>query len=221
MTEPRRDDEYDDSDRIPTQAELDAEDLAELARTSKDRDRANLYPTPLDDPGPVPVPLALHARVAWWGAAIAGLCSVVYGFLNLGLITDALRQRLAEGVALDPNNAGPAEQVDSTATFFPPFMLVMIVILLAIQYPLLVATATHHSRTCRNLFLTVVLVNLLCIPVGNDLLFRYPDVWSTMSVIAWIQFGFLVLAALITLRKPVNQWLPASTRMRPSRVFRG
>ncbi|GAC67135.1 hypothetical protein [Gordonia soli] len=227
MTESWREDEFDAedvdrNDRVPTQAELDAEDLAELANTtSADRDRAQLYPRREDDPGIPPAPLVVHARVAWWGAAVAGLVSVIYGFLQLGMITDDLRTRLAEGVVEDPANASQAGQVDSLAGFFPPFMLVMIVVLLAIQYPLLTATATHHSRNCRNLFLTVVLINLLCIPVGVDLLFRYPDVWSAMVVIAWIQFGLLVLSALCTLRRPVNQWLPSSTRMRPTRMFRG
>ncbi|NED63802.1 hypothetical protein G3I15_22980, partial [Streptomyces sp. SID10244] len=69
----------------PSQAELDAEDLAEIARSSKDRDQANLYPPRTGDPGPAPVALTLHARVAFWGAAAAGLLSVVYGFVNLGL----------------------------------------------------------------------------------------------------------------------------------------
>ena len=37
MTDP------DESDRIPTQAELDAEDLAAIERRSKDKDEAVLY----------------------------------------------------------------------------------------------------------------------------------------------------------------------------------
>ncbi|MXP23775.1 hypothetical protein GIY30_20770 [Gordonia sp. HNM0687] len=214
MTDP------DDPDRIPTQAELDAEDLAEIAHTSRDRDHANLYPPRPGDPGPPPAALSLHARVAWWGAAIAGLVSAVYGFINLGLITDLLRARLLQGVLTDPRNASPEDQVDTLAGFFPPFMLVMIVVFLVVEYALLVAAASRHSRNSRNFFLAAVAVNLLCIPIGIDLLFDYPEVWSAMSVIAWLQFGLLILAALFTLRRNVNQWLPDSTRMRPTRVFR-
>ena len=83
----------DQPERTPTQAELDAQDMAEIARTSKDRDVSALYPRREEDPGPPPVALVLHARVAWWGAAIMGLINVAYGFLNLGLIHDQLRQR--------------------------------------------------------------------------------------------------------------------------------
>ncbi|AZG47389.1 hypothetical protein [Gordonia insulae] len=215
MTDP------DDPDRIPTQAELDAEDLAAIARSSQDREHATLYPPRPGDPTPPPAALAVHARVAWWGAAVAGLVSVVYGFVNLGMITDLLRARLLEGVVNDPRNASPEDRVDSLAGFFPPFMLVMIVVFLAIEYALLVAAANHHSRNCRNFFLAAVVVNLLCIPIGIDLLFDYPDVWSAMSVIGWIQFALLVISLLCTVRGSVNQWLPSSTRMRPTKMLRG
>ncbi|NDZ92647.1 hypothetical protein G3I13_20820 [Streptomyces sp. SID6673] len=214
MTQP------DDPDRIPSQAELDAEDLAEIARSSKDRDQANLYPPRTGDPGPAPVALTLHARVAFWGAAAAGLLSVVYGFVNLGLISDALRQRLLDGVIDDPRNASSQGQVDSLAGFFPPFMLIMIVVFLAVEYVLLVAAAHHHSRNCRNFFLAAVVVNLLCIPIGIDLLFQYPQVWSAMVVISWIQFALLIVAAIFAVRRSVNQWLPESTRMRPTKMMR-
>ncbi|MFW0786537.1 hypothetical protein AAFP35_18735 [Gordonia sp. CPCC 206044] len=215
MTDP------DDPDRIPTQAELDAEDLAEIERSSRERDESVLYPSRLEDPGAPPRSLTLHARVAWWGAAIAGLVSVIYGFVNLGSITDLLRARLMEGVVNDPNNASPEDRVDSLAGFFPPFMLIMIVVFLAVEYALLVAAANHHSRNCRNFFLAAVVVNLLCIPIGIDLLFAYPEVSSSMTVIAWIQFALLILAGLFSLRRNVNQWLPPSTRMRPTRMLRG
>jgi hypothetical protein len=215
MTEPA-----DDADRIPTQAELDAEDLAAIARRSKDRDEANLYPERFDDPGPPPAALVLHARVAWWGAALAGLVSAVYGFVSMSTITDLLRARLVEGVVDDPRNASPADRVDSLAGFFPPFMLIMIVVFLAVEYALLVAAANHHSRNCRNFFLSAVVVNLLCIPIGIDLLFDYPEVPSAIAVLGWVQFGLLVVAALMTLRRSVNQWLPVSTRMRPTRMLR-
>ncbi|GAB18876.1 hypothetical protein GOEFS_069_00020 [Gordonia effusa NBRC 100432] len=210
----------DQPDRIPTQAELDADDLAEIARTSKDRDVSSLYPVRPVDPGPPPVALALHARVAWWGAAAMGLITVVYGFLNLGLISDLLRQRLIDGIAQDPKNASPADQVDSIAGFFPPFMLVMIVVFLAIEYPLLVGAANHHSRHVRNFFVATVVVNILSVPIGIDLLLRYPDVSSVMILVAWIQAGLLAISALCAMRRPVNRWLPESTRMKPSKMFR-
>ncbi len=210
-----------DPDRVPTQAELDAEDLAELARTSQDSDRARLYPARAVDPGPPPLALIRDARIAWYGAAVAALISVIYGFLNLGMITDLLRQRLAEGVVNDPKNASPANQVDSLASFFPPFMLIMILVFLAIEYLLLNAIANHHSREIRAFFLATIVVNLLCIPVGIDLLFRYPDVWASLPIIGWVQFACLVVAAVCTLRRSVGKWLPASTRMRPMRMFRG
>ncbi len=123
----------------------------------------------------------------------------------------------------DPaNSAPPEDQIDTLAGFFPPFMLVMIVVVLVIEYLLLVAAATHHSRHCRNFFLAAVVVHLLCIPpVGVDLLFRYPDITSTMVVLSYVQFALLVIAALFTLRRSVNTWLPESTRMKPTRMLRG
>ena len=210
-----------DPERVPSQAELDAEDLAALARTSKDRDRANLYPSRQDQPGPPPRALAVHARVAWWGAAVCGLICVVYGFLNLGMISDLLRQRLLDGVASDRVNAAPENQVNSLAGFFPPFMLVMIIVFLAIEYPLLVAAASRHSRNSRNFFLTTVIVHMLCVSIGVDLLFRYPQVRSSMVVISWLMFALLAVAGLCSLRRVVDRWLPESSRMRPSRMFRG
>ncbi|NMO05249.1 hypothetical protein HH308_28925 [Gordonia sp. TBRC 11910] len=210
----------DQPDRIPTQAELDAEDMAEIARTSKDRDLSSLYPRRPDEPGPAPVALAVHARIAWYGAAAMGLITVVYGFINLGLISDLLRQRLVEGIAQDPKNASPADQVNSLSSFFPPFMLVMIVVFLALEYPMLVGAANHHSRHVRNFFVATIVVNVLCVPIGIDLLLRYPEVSSVMVVVAWVQAGLLVISALCTLRRPVNRWLPESTRMKPSKMFR-
>lgn len=207
-------------ERRPTQAELDAEDLAALARSSRDRDHATLYPPRPTDPGPPPAALALHAPIAWGGAAIIGLILAIYGFFNLATITDALRRRLLDGIATDPANSAPEDQVDTLAGFFPPFMLVMIVVILAIECALLLAASNHHSRNCRNFFLAAVVVHLLCIPIGVDLLFRYPEVSSTMVVLSWTQFALLVLAALFTLRRSVNRWLPESTRMRPSRMLR-
>lgn len=210
-----------DPERIPTQAELDAEDLAELERSSRDRDQASLYPPRPSDPGVPPAALALHARMVWWGAAVIGLILAIYGFFNLSTITDDLRLRLLEGIVSDPANSAPEDQVETLAGFFPPFMLVMIVVVLVIEYLLLVAAATRNSRHCRNFFLAAVVVHLLCIPVGVDLLFRYPDISSTMVVLSYVQFALLVIAALFTVRRSVNSWLPASTRMKPTRMLRG
>ena len=180
-----------------------------------------LYPSRPTDPGPAPRALTVHARVAFWGAAAAGLVAVVYGFVNVGTIRGLLRDRLREGLATDPRNAAPADRIDPMANFFPPFMLIMIVVFLAIEYALLVAAATHHSRNCRNFYLAAVVVNLLCIPIGIDLLFRYPEVWSALPVIGWIQFALLAISALCTMQKSVNRWLPQSTRMRPMRMVKG
>ena len=47
-----------------------------LARSSKDRDQANLYPTRQSDPGVAPRALLVHARVAWWGAAACGVVTM-------------------------------------------------------------------------------------------------------------------------------------------------
>lgn len=210
-----------DPDRVPSQAELDAEDLAALERSSRDRDQAALYPARPGDPGRPPDALAVHARIVWWGAAVIGFVLTIYGFFNLGTITDDLRGRLLEGVVADPANSAPESEVDTLAGFFPPFMLVMIIVVLAIEYACLVTAATQHSRHLRNFFLAAVVVHLLCIPVGVDLLFRYPDVSSTMVVLSYAQFALLVVAALCTLRRPVNQWLPESTRMKPTRMMRG
>lgn len=194
--------------------------MAEIARTSKDRDVSALYPTRAGDPGPPPVALALHARVAWWGAAVAGLVVVVYGFVNLGLISDLLRQRLVQGIVDDPHNASPAGQVDSIAGFFPPFMLVMIVVFLAAEYSMLMGAATHHSRHVRNFFVATVVVNVLCVPIGVDLLLRYSEIPSALVIISWTQAALLVVAMLFTLRRPVDRWLPESTRMKPTKMFR-
>ncbi|GAB32984.1 hypothetical protein GOOTI_035_00330 [Gordonia otitidis NBRC 100426] len=215
MTDP------DDPDRVPTQAELDAEDLAAIERRSKDKDEAMLYPSRPVDPGPPPRALTVHARVAFWGAAVAAMVSFVYGLVNIGTIEGLLRDRLREGVASDPRNAAPADRIDSLANFFPVFMLVMIVVFLVVEYALLVGAASHHSRNCRNFYLAAVVVNLLCIPSGIDLLFRYPDLWSAMPIIGWLQFALLVVSALCTIQKSVNRWLPQSTRMRPTRMLRG
>ena len=83
-----------DRPRIPTQAELDAEDMAEIARLSKDKDRQNRYPSRRADPGPPPAPLVRDARVLWWIAATACLAWVMYGLINLGWLEDLMAERL-------------------------------------------------------------------------------------------------------------------------------
>lgn len=91
---------------IPSQAELDAEDMAELAkRSSADRDQDG--PVRRGDPGPAPIPLVKHAVGCFWAAAVAGAICMVYGFLNLGTIKDLLYTRLLDGVRDDPGNAAP------------------------------------------------------------------------------------------------------------------
>ncbi len=191
-------------------------DLAEIeaGRTSADKDLK-----PSEDPGPAP--RALHtARLLWIGAAITGLASFAYGFLNLGTVTDALRERLAQGVATDTSKSVSASQVDSLASTFPPILLVMIVVLLAIQYPLLVAIAKYHSRNCRSFYLTAVLLMLASIPIGIDLLFSYPEVSVGVRVIGWVQFALLLLSALFTMRRSVNVWLPGTMKFMPGQALR-
>ncbi|KQR99819.1 hypothetical protein ASG12_03355 [Williamsia sp. Leaf354] len=202
-----------DPEPIPSLAELDAMDMAEIAagRTSADKDLRN------DDIGPPPRALQ-QAFVLWVGGAVAALASAAYGLINLGTISDALRGRLEEGIATDPSESAPATQVDSLSSTYPVIMLIAIVVLLAIQYPLLTAIARHHSRNCRSFYVTAVVLMLLCIPVGIDLLFDYPEVSPVMTVIAWVQFALLLLSALFTLRRSVNQWLPEPMRLRPGQM---
>ena len=209
-----------DPDRRPSQAELDAQDLAELQRTSADRDRANLYPKPPPPPGPAPAALALHARVAFWGAAAAGLVCVVYGAINLGAIRDLLRDRMLADAVATPKGQPNAGQIDTFASVLPVAGLIITVLFLLGAYLFLRAAATHHSRNCRNFFLTIVVLNLMCIPVGLDLFFRYPSLWSGTVVLGWIQFALLLVSAVMTLRRVVDRWLPESTRMRPTRMLR-
>ncbi|MBJ7290899.1 hypothetical protein [Williamsia sp.] len=213
MSTPQRPDR---DDRVPSLAELDAMDLAEIeaGRTSADKDLK-----PSDDAGPVPRALH-HARVLWIGGAIAGLASFAYGFLNLGTVTDALRRRLEEGVAVDPKNSAAPDQVGSLASTIPPVLLVLIVVLLAIQYPLLMAISRHNSRNCRSFYVTAVLVMLASIPIGIDLLFSYSEVSVVIRVVGWVQFALLLLSALFTLRRSVNTWLPSTMKFMPGQTLR-
>lgn len=209
-----------DPDHIPTQAELDAEDLAQLAHSSRDKDEANLYPGRPADPGPAPAALAVHARVAFWGAAAAGVVCLIYGFLNLGTIGDQLRDRMLTDAVATPKGEPSAEQIDTFANVLPIVGLVVLALFLLGEGLFLFATANHHSRSCRSFFLALVALNLLCIPVGLDLFFRYPPLWSGIVILGWLQFGLLVVAAVMSLRRSVNRWLPESTRLRPTRMMR-
>ncbi|GAA2057612.1 hypothetical protein GCM10009722_15750 [Williamsia deligens] len=195
-------------------AELDAMDMAEIAarRTSADKHLRDA-----DDPGPPPASLR-HALTIWYLQAAFALVSVVYGFSSLGTIQDALRASLTDGVVRDPDNAAPAGKIDSLSSTVPPILLVGILVALAIQYPLLVAIARRHSRSCRNFYVTVVVITALAIPVGIDLLFGYPEIPTVMSVVAWVQLGLVVLSALFTFRREVNLWLPEPMRLRPGRT---
>ncbi|MEP9416188.1 hypothetical protein ABLE92_17905 [Gordonia sp. VNQ95] len=211
----------DDADRTPTQAELDAEDLAELRkRNSADRDRANLYPKRPGAPGPAPAALVLHARVAWWAAAVCGLICIVYGAVNLGATRDALRHRMLVDAVTTPKGQPTGDQITTFADVLPVAGLVIAALFLVGEYAFLVAAVSHHSRNCRNFFLAIVALHLMCIPIGLDLFFRYPELWSGSVVLGWLQFALLVIAAVMTLRRGVNRWLPESTRMRPTRMLR-
>jgi hypothetical protein len=193
---------------MPSLAELDAMDLAaiEAGRQSKDKDHAML-----DEE--IPPPAALyHAWLLWLGGASAGLVSVVFGFMNSGSISNLVNDRLQVDVARDPDAGAPADRIDSLASFFPPAMLVATLVLLVVQYPLLVATSRRRSRSARNLYVTTVLVMLLCIPIGIDLLFDYPSISGVIKFVGWLQFALLLLSALFTLRRGVNRWLPPAMR---------
>lgn len=213
----------DEPERVPTQSELDAQDLAELEHRSADRDQANLFPTRPVDPGPPPRALLVDARVTFWGACACAVAIISYGIANLSTISYLLRQRLLEGstAATDPRDRLSTDRIDHFANWLPIPMLIAIVVLLVIEYLFLIAIANHHSRHCRSFFLTIVVVNLLCVPIGLDLLFRYQELWSGVVVLGWLQFGLLLLSALMTLRRSVGTWLPASTRIRPSLMMRG
>lgn len=209
-----------DPDRIPTQAELDAEDMAEIARQSKDADQRDRYPGRPVDPGPPPAALTRDARVAWLLSSAAGLVWVVYGLVNLSATTSRLADRLEPGLEEVPD-VDPSEKAQSLAQFWPPAFLIGIPVVVALSWLLLVGIARSHSRNIRNVYLSVVVLILLFVPVCADLLFNYPDsprwVWAT----AWIQFALLVVSAVMTLRRSVGQWLPPSMRVRPMRVARG
>ncbi len=209
-----------DPDRIPTQAELDAEDMAEIARKSKDSEHRDRYPARPVDPGVPPLALTRDARVAWLIAGAACLVWVIYGFAHVSDITDLLADRLRPGLEKVPD-VDPAEKAKSMAAFWPPAFLIGIPVLMALTWPMLVAIATKHSRNLRNVYMSTLVVLLLFVPVCADLLFNYPGSPRWVWAMAWVQFGSLILSILMTLRSSVGQWLPPSMRVRPMRVARG
>ncbi|MBT0567202.1 hypothetical protein [Williamsia sp. CHRR-6] len=200
----------DDPDRVPSMAELDAMDLAAIAagRTSADRDSRP------EEIGPPPTALH-HAYLLWLVSAGAGLVVMILGLLDLGSISDALRIRMESSAPGDPQGTITPEQARSLSETFPPVMLVGIGVVIALQYPLLTAIGRRHSRNVRSFFLALVVITLIAIPVGLDLLFSYDSTSVLAPVLGWTQFGALVLCALFTLRRSVNQWLPEPMKFRP------
>ncbi|MFM9376947.1 hypothetical protein [Gordonia sp. VNK21] len=221
MTDPGHRGDPDDPDRIPTQAELDAEDLAELERTSRDADIVDRYPRRRDDPGPAPRVLAHSVRVVWWIAAAAAAAYVVAGFVQRGTITDLLAGRLEPGLAEvnDADAGDAADRAQSMAQFWPPALLIGMVVLMALSYPLLVGIAGQHSRNLRSMYAAVVVVAALFTPVIGDLLFSYDEINVVVRALPWVQFAALLLTLLMVFRRAVNQWLPTSNRVKPGRML--
>ncbi|EGD55095.1 hypothetical protein [Gordonia neofelifaecis] len=205
-----------DGDRIPTQAELDAEDLAEIARKSKDSDLTSRYPSRPVDPGPPPVALTRDARVVWGIGALACAAWMVYGFANLSWLEGLMAQRLQPGLQTLPG-VDPEAKALSMASFWTPALLIGIPVFTALGYPLLFGIVASHSRNLRSIYLSVITVTVLFTIVGADLLFHYDEVSPVLRVLAWVQCGALILSGLITLRRPVNEWLPKSMAMKPFR----
>ncbi len=208
-----------DPERVPTQAELDAEDLAEIARTSKDREHSNRYPTRPGDPGPAPTVLTRDARVLWWVAAAACAAWVLYGLINLSWLEGLMAQRLLPGLYGVPG-VDPEAKAASLASFWTPALLIAMPVFTAVGYPLLVGIARGHSRNLRSIYLSVVTVTVLFTVVGADLLFNYAEVGPAWRILAWIECGALVLSGLVTMRRSVNEWLPKSMTIKPFRSAR-
>lgn len=209
----------DDSDRIPTQAELDAEDLAEIARSSQDRALTERYPQRQAEPGPAPTAITRDALYVWYLSAASALACIVYGFVTLGGITSRLADRLESQMG-EVARIDPEATADSIAGFWPPALLIGWVIAMAITYPLLTGIAKHHSRNLRSVYAAACVVVALFVPLIADLLFAYPEVPTAFQVLAWVSAGALLLSVLVTFRGAVGRWLPETTRIRPSRVWR-
>lgn len=209
----------DDSEHIPTQAELDAEDLAEIARTSADRALTERYPRRQQDPGPAPVALTRDALWIWYASAGAALVCIVYGLVTVGASRRRLADRLETQMS-DVQQIDPQATADSIAGFWPPALLIGWLVAMAVTYPLLTAIAKHHSRNLRSMYAAVCVVVALFVPLIADLLFAYPQVPTVFRVLAWVSAALLLLSAVTTFRGAVGRWLPETTRVRPSRVWR-
>ncbi|MFT3898852.1 MAG: hypothetical protein QM728_01215 [Gordonia sp. (in: high G+C Gram-positive bacteria)] len=216
----------DDPDAIPSQAELDELDLEELASTSAESDLA--YPIRDQPIGPPPPALARDTWAFWWISAAAGIASAVYLLVNVVSVSDSLQRRLMDDIKKAIDEAArtnqkpltmPADEYHGLAHFLPPAMVVTILVLLAVQFLLLRAVTAHHSRNARNIFLAMVLLNLVCIPTGMDLL-RFADNAPAMFAVGWVQFGALLLSALCILRPSVGQWLPVNPRVGMGKLMR-
>lgn len=219
MTFPGPRGDADEPDRLPTQAELDAQDLAEMAANPRETDLTARYPRRPADPGPPPRALTRDAVVTWWIALVAAVVCLGYGFANRSRISDWLEVRL------EPEMAG-AQRIDdsvsaeSMAAFWPPALLIGWVIAMAVTYPLLRGIARHHSRNLRSIYAAVAILIALFLPLISDLLFGYPEVPQLIRVLVWVSVGALLLSMLMTFRGVVGRWLPESMRLRPSRVWR-
>lgn len=219
MTYPSSWGQPDDGEPIPTQAELDAQDMAELAA---DRDRSDLtshYPRPKADPGPPPWTLTTGAVYAWYLAAASALVCIVYGFATLGSEMDRLEARLKPQMA-DVTTIDADATASSMASFWPPALLVGWVIALGITYPLLMGIAKHHSRNLRSIYAAVSVLVILFVPLVADLLFAYPEVSIAYRVLSWVSVGALIASVVLTFSGGAGRWLPASNRIKPSRVWR-
>ena len=73
---------------------------------------------------------------------------------------------------------------------------------------------TQQPRHAQCQSLSVVVVNMMCIPIGIDLLFAYQRLSVVIVVIGWAQLVLLAFSALCTLRTEVNDWLPAPNKVR-------
>ncbi|GAC58162.1 hypothetical protein GOHSU_31_00230 [Gordonia hirsuta DSM 44140 = NBRC 16056] len=209
----------DDPDRIPTQAELDAEDLAELARTSQDRALTERYPRRPDDPGPAPVALTRDAMWMWYLSAATALVCLIYGLATLGSEIDRLTARLEPQMA-DVQTIDAQATAASIAGFWPPALLIGWLLAMAVTYPLLTGIARHHSRNLRSVYAAVCVVVALFVPLIADLLFAYDEVPAVIRVLAWVSFGALLASVVMTFRGGIGRWLPESMRVKPSRVWR-
>ncbi|MFT4088735.1 MAG: hypothetical protein QM658_16595 [Gordonia sp. (in: high G+C Gram-positive bacteria)] len=211
---------HDEPPRLPTQAELDAEDLAEIARNVERTDIIGRYPRPEDDPGPAPAMLTRGAFGFWAIGAVLWAACFAYGMGTLGSIVDKLRARLQpqmEGI----DDVDAAAQSHSMGGFFPPALLIGLMVAILVSGLLLRGVAKHHSRNLRSIYAAVVVIIMLFVPACSDLLFNYPDTSAIWRILMWATFGALGLSVVASFAPSVSRWLPASMRVKPMRVVRG